>query len=129
MKGDRTLRSDRGLTHSRLFEIRRRGLRDGNWAPLRVAEKALFRCALWVAKVRGKISNSRLVAQVMEIASKLLERFPNSILRAGRKRAAMMLNAYEKPLWSVQLGSTVEAMVERRKISLLSWRLRIEPLT
>jgi hypothetical protein len=100
MKCDHILKSDQGLTYSRLLEIRRRSLRDGNWAPLRISEKALFHCALWVAKARGKISNSRLVEQVKEIALKLLGRFGkigNSILRAGRKRAGMIRDIYEKP--------------------------------
>jgi hypothetical protein len=100
MKDDHILKSDQGLTYTRLLEIRRRGLRDGNWAPLRISEKALFRCALWVAKARGKISNSRLVVQVKEIALKLLEhmgKIGNSILRAGRKQAAMILYIYDKP--------------------------------
>ncbi len=99
MKGDHILKNDQALTYARLSVIRRLGLRDGNWAPLRISEKALFRCALWVAKDRGKISNSKLVAQVKEIAVKLLRigKIGNSILRTGWKQARMILDLYEKP--------------------------------
>ena len=70
---------------------------SGNWAMLSMAEKGLFRCALWVAKARGKISNTKLMVQVLRIALKLLANFKSRIGKAGRERAIKMLEAYAKP--------------------------------
>jgi hypothetical protein len=57
-------------------------------------EKALYRCALWIAKRRGCIINSRLVAQVLEISGKLLNRIRSHITAAGKERARLMLKNY-----------------------------------
>ena len=35
----------------------------------------MFRCTLWLARVRGRITNAKLMAQVLKIASKLLMNF------------------------------------------------------
>ena len=85
------------ITYPRLVGLRRHGLRNGNWRHLDSGQKALFRCATWVAKARGRISNARLMAQVIDIVLKLAETVRNTILRAGRKRIVAMRDAYEKP--------------------------------
>ena len=91
------LQNPDSLSHTWLIGYWRRGLRNGNWTMLSIAEKGLFRCALWVAKARGKISNTRLMVQVLRIALKLLENFKSHIGKAGREKAMMMLEAYAKP--------------------------------
>jgi hypothetical protein len=85
------------ITYPSLVDFRRHGLRNGNWRHLDTADRALFRCAFWVAKVRGKISNTKLMVQVLKIALKLVERAPSTILEAGRRRAAAIYEAYAKP--------------------------------
>jgi len=64
-----------------------RGLRTGSWHRLSLDEKGLFRCALWVAKVRGRLSNMRLMVRVAGILVKLLTAFKAQLLRVGRVRA------------------------------------------
>jgi len=64
---------------------------------LSVAERGLYRCALWVAKARGKITNTRLMVQTLRVALKLLEGFQNRIAKAGKARAAVMFEEYAKP--------------------------------
>ena len=57
-------------------------------------EKALYRCALWIAKERGCIVNVELVAQVLEISGHLLGRIRRRITAAGKERARLMLKNY-----------------------------------
>ena len=64
---------------------------------LSVAERGLYRCALWVAKARGKITNTRLMVQTLRVALKLLEGFQSRIVKAGRARAMKMFEEYAKP--------------------------------
>ena len=85
------------LSYTWLIASWRRSLRTRRWAMLDIAEKGLFRCALWVAKARGKISNKRLMVQVLRIVLKLLHAPKSRIGKAGRERATMMLEAYAKP--------------------------------
>ena len=85
------------LSYSSLVGFWRRGFRNGNWGTLNIAEKGLFRCALWVAKVRGKISNMKLMVQVLKVALKLTEGFRSHVLKAGRRRAVTMYETYGKP--------------------------------
>ena len=85
------------LGYSCLAGLWRRGLRNGNWARLNIPDRGLFRCALWMAKVRGQIRNAKLMVQVLRIALKLLESAGNKVLRAGRRRAMIMSQTYAKP--------------------------------
>ncbi len=70
-------------------------MRNGNWAWLELSEKALFRCATWLVRCRGKISNSKLIAKVIAIAVKLLQTPRSRIANLGRLRAEKALEAYE----------------------------------
>jgi hypothetical protein len=85
------------ITYPRLVDLRRRGYRNGSWRHLDVAQKALFKCALWIAKTRGRISNAKLMVQVIRVALRLLETARSSIIRAGRVRSTSMFEAYSKP--------------------------------
>jgi len=51
--------------YSCLVSLRRRGFRNGNWRRLPFVDRALFRCALWVAKVRGRIVSLELLVRVL----------------------------------------------------------------
>jgi hypothetical protein len=85
------------LTYSSLSELRRGGLRNGGWARLEIAEKGLFRCALWIAKARNRITNTRLMVQVLRIALKLFDDFQSRIFKAGKARVVTMLTEYAQP--------------------------------
>jgi len=95
--GSLLLRGADSLTHSWLVRIRRRSIRNRSWGRLDIAERGLYRCALWVAKARDKITNTRLMVQVLRIALKLLENFQSRIVKAGRARARMMYEEYARP--------------------------------
>jgi len=90
------LQNPDSLSHTWLIDSWRRSLRYRRWAMLDIAEKGLFRCALWVAKARGKISNKRLVVQVLRIVLKLLHAPKSRIAEAGTRRAMVMFEAYAK---------------------------------
>ena len=85
------------LTYSWLRGFWRRSIRNRSWGKLSTAERGLYRCALWVAKARSKITNTRLMVQVLRIVLKLLERFQSRIVKAGRARAVMMFEEYARP--------------------------------
>ena len=82
------------LTYRCLLAAWRKGLRNGNWSRLDVADKALVRCALWVAKVRGSIWNMRLMVQVLSVLLRLIRHCRSRIQDAGNHRAQAMLQAY-----------------------------------
>jgi len=90
------LQNPDSLSYNWLIGSWRRSLRNRRWAMLHIAEKGLFRCALWVAKARGKISNKRLMAQVLRIVLKLLHAPKSRIAEAGTRRAMVMSGAYSK---------------------------------
>jgi len=91
------LRGGDSLTYSSLVGFQRKSMRNRSWRMLSVAERGLYRCALWVAKARGKITNTRLMMQILRVALKLLEGFQSRIAKAGRARAMMMFEEYAKP--------------------------------
>jgi hypothetical protein len=91
------LRDGDSITYPCLVDLRRRGLRNGNWKHLNIMDRALFRCAFWVAKVRGRISNTRLMVQVLKVGLKLVEGVGSVILKVGRRRTMQMFETYGKP--------------------------------
>jgi len=90
------LRDGDSVTYPWLVGLRRRGLRNGNWRHLDTADRALFHCAFWVAKVRGKISNKKLMVQVLRVALKIVQTV-SRIGRAGRTRGSIILREFAKP--------------------------------
>jgi len=85
------------LTYSSLAGFQRRSMRNRSWRRLSVAERGLYRCALWVAKARGKITNTRLMVQTLRVALKMLDGFQSRIAKAGKARAAVMFEEYARP--------------------------------
>lgn len=92
---DLILGKSASFTYYRSEAYRRKGFRNGNYARLSIAEKSLLRCAIWVTKVRGKIRNTKLMAQVLLLTSKLVQTFKDHIVRAGTVRARQMLSECE----------------------------------
>jgi hypothetical protein len=58
-------------------------------------EKALYKCALWLARTRGRITSTRLLAIVYEIVRKLTATRREQIYRLGTARAGSLWNKYE----------------------------------
>jgi hypothetical protein len=85
------------LSYSSLVRFWRRSIRNRSWGRLNVAERGLYRCALWIAKARGNITNTRLMVQILRIALKLVKCFQSRIVKAGRARAAVMIEEYARP--------------------------------
>lgn len=82
------------LTYSSLVQFWRRSIRNRSWGILSTAEQGLYRCALWVAKARSKITNTKLMVQILRIALKLRTSFQSCIVKAGGARAVMMFREY-----------------------------------
>jgi len=83
------------LDFSGLLAVRRRGLRNGNWSRLSLVDRGLFRCALWVARVRGRIGSWRLLVRVLGVVLRLLESRSMRIWAAGRARAEELMRRFE----------------------------------
>ena len=75
------------LDYRSLVTLQRRSFRNGSWRRLPLVDRALFRCALWVARVRGRIVDLKLLATVFIIVLRLLDTPRMRIWRAGRARA------------------------------------------
>jgi hypothetical protein len=89
---------DRSLSGSAraLLEARRTGFRNGNWGRLSLVDRGLYRCALWVAKVHGRIKSLKLLVRVLGIVLRLLEKRGIHIWRAGQARAQELMRIYEE---------------------------------
>ena len=79
-----------------LLAARKIGFRNGNWRRLSLADRGLFRCALWVAKVQGRIASLKLLVRLLGIVLRLLERPVMRISRAGRSRADELMQRFEE---------------------------------
>jgi hypothetical protein len=76
------------------MSYRRVGLRRGNWGRLETVEKALYRCGLWVAKVRGRITCTKLSVSILSIITKLVATARASIYSLGLARARTLWSNY-----------------------------------
>jgi hypothetical protein len=83
-----------GLDQRSLKSYQRVGLRRGTWANLTATEKALYRCGLWVAKVRGRITSMKLLASILGIIIKLVATVRARIYRLGLARAKVLWKNY-----------------------------------
>ena len=70
------------------------GLRRGTWARLGWTEKALYRCALWVVKARGRITSMKLWVRILSIISKLVVTVGTRIYALGLARARTLWKNY-----------------------------------
>jgi len=85
---------NRRLDHESLRFYMRVGLRRGTWAPLGAVEKALYRCGLWVAEVRGRISSTKLSVNILRIITKLMATIKTRIYALGLARARALWTNY-----------------------------------
>lgn len=85
--------SVKGLSYSYLSYFWKKSFRNGNWRKLSHIEKALYMASLSLAKMRGKIVNSRLILELSNIIGGLRET-PGERLMISAHRGAMEL--YER---------------------------------
>lgn len=88
--------SPRVLDYGTLRSFLRLGLRRGSWRMLSVEDRALYRCGLWVAKVRGRVVSMRLMVRLWGIILKLSARVRGFIYKAGSARALASYALYER---------------------------------
>jgi len=84
----------KGLDHAVLRRYLRVGFRRGTWAALGSVDKALYKCALWVAKARGGITNTKLSASIISIIMKLAATIGGRIYALGLARARALWRNY-----------------------------------
>ncbi len=77
-----------------LYFFRRLGLRNGNWFRLNWLDKALYNCALRLAKVRGEIKNLDLMVKLAKIILRLKEKPKTVIFRLGLAKALALKKLY-----------------------------------
>ena len=83
------------ITYEDILAGMRKGLRNGNWRKLSGVEKALYRAALWYARVRGAIMNETLVGMLSVLVDKLKATKGARIFKRGYERAVELLNKGE----------------------------------
>lgn len=87
--------NDLKLDFTGLVAVQRRAFRNGNWRRLPLVDRGLYRCAMWVAKTRGRIESFKLLVRVLGIVLKLLDKPRVRIWRAGRARAEELMRGFE----------------------------------
>ena len=96
-----------------------KGLRTGGWRRLSLEDRALFNCALWVAKVRGRLSNMRLMVRVAGILMKLLADFKARAIRVGRARAERLIACLQERRAEELASRACEWFKDRRYVTYL----------
>ncbi|MBO3804005.1 MAG: hypothetical protein JTT11_09095 [Candidatus Brockarchaeota archaeon] len=90
MEGD----APTALSYDFLSRVWRKGFRNGNLRKLSRIERALYMASLSLAKMRGRIVNSRLVLQLLGIVSKLRETVGGRLILGAYRRAMELYNRY-----------------------------------
>jgi len=107
------------FNHRYLQSAYRKGFRNGGWRRLSLEDKGLFRCALWVAEVRGRLANMRLMVQVAGILMKLLATFKAQITRVGRATAERIMASLQKSGVEKYAPQVLEWFKDRKFITYL----------
>jgi len=82
--------------YEELKGFKEKAYRNGNWRKLSFDEKVIYKAALALAKLRGKIVNLNLVQRIKEIVEKLLESPKVKLVSLGRKVLIEKLKIYIK---------------------------------
>jgi hypothetical protein len=94
------------LYYVELSSCWRRGLRNGNWQRLGLMDKIFYRAAVWYVRIKNKITNNKMVAQLRCIAQKLKTTISNKILQAGLERVREISAKFEQNgvfIWAPKL--------------------------
>jgi len=81
------------LSYHSLSSFWKKGFRNGNWKKLSKIEKALYIASLSLARMRGKIVNSRLILELQKIIGKLRETAGGRLMMGAYQRA---MKLYER---------------------------------
>ncbi|MBO3799279.1 MAG: hypothetical protein QW491_10905 [Thermoproteota archaeon] len=84
------------FSYKDLARISRKAQRNGNWRRLTLAERALFRACMELAKLRGILVNHALVERLKHIVLKLLQTTTVRLLQLGREYGKYLLELYKK---------------------------------
>lgn len=84
------------LNYSELTYCWRKGTRNGNLRRLGAIEIAFYKAAMWYARIKSKIINNKIIAQLRRIVEKLENTIKKKIMRVGRERAKGILTEFEE---------------------------------
>ena len=82
------------LSYFYLSHLWKKGFRNGNWRKLSKIEKALYMASLSLAKMRGKIVNSRLVLELQNIIDKIKDTAGKRLMKSAYQRATELYERY-----------------------------------
>jgi hypothetical protein len=77
-----------------LYFFRQLGLRNRNWFRLGWLDKALYNCALKLAKIKGEIKNLNLMVKLAKIILRLREKPKTVIFKFGLIKALALKKLY-----------------------------------
>ncbi len=84
------------FSYEDLTRISLKARRNGNWRRLALAERALFKACVELAKLRGVLVNPTLVERLKNIVLKLLQTISVKLLQSGSEYAKHLLELYGK---------------------------------
>jgi len=96
MASSSAIKNKVSFSYEELKNYRIKAYRNGNWRKLSFDEKVIYKAALALAKLRGKIVNLNLVQRIKEIVEKLLESPRVKLISLGRKVLIEKLKIYIK---------------------------------
>ena len=82
------------LSNHYLSRLWKKGFRNGNWRKLNHIERALYMASLSLARMRGRIVNSRLILELQNIIGKLRETAGDRLSRAASERAVKLYERF-----------------------------------
>ncbi|MEM3727502.1 MAG: hypothetical protein QXG49_03860 [Candidatus Bathyarchaeia archaeon] len=82
------------FSFNKLLAFKLKGFRNGNWRRLSYLDKALFNCALELAKIRGRIENMNLMVKIAKIMLKLKVTLKSEALKVGVAKALALKKLY-----------------------------------
>lgn len=83
------------FTFNDLVRYQHKGFLNGNWRKLNLLERAFFRASICYAKFKGKIVNSRIVAELRSIIEKLTLTFGKKVFMAGLEKVEELILKFE----------------------------------
>ena len=83
------------LSFYNLCSLQRKGFRNGNWRKLNRIERALYMASLSLAKMRGRIVNSRLILELRRIMGKLRETAGERLMMTAYQRAMRLYERFK----------------------------------
>lgn len=83
------------LGYNYLFRLWKKGFRNGNWNQLNRIEKALYIASLSLARMRGRIVNSKLILELLNIIHKIIETSGDKLMITAHHRAIKIFMKFQ----------------------------------